>query len=431
MPIDEGKTGMGDDQSTTGMSEPAGKPAPPAAQPANAADRMRGETMLRMLRRLRRGSLSVTLPDGSSETIEGRELGPHAVLHVRDTGIVDRYLKHGSVGFAEGYIAGDWETPHLADLLELLDRNHDAWAGGYFGPVLARMLARMQHWLRRNSKAGAKRNIHAHYDLGNEFFAAWLDPTMTYSAAYFDEQQGVAPGDLEAAQRAKYRHLCQLIELRPGQSLLEIGSGWGGFAMTAAGEFGAEVTSITISKAQHELASRRVAEAGLADRVEIRLEDYRDVRGAYDRIASIEMFEAVGEAYWPAYFGKLREVLKPDGVAGLQIITIADAYFDAYRRSADFIQQYIFPGGMLPSNAALARQTRAVGLEITRRVAFGHHYARTLGLWGERFENAWECVRCQGFDERFRRLWRYYLGYCEAGFRTGSTDVVQLALRRS
>jgi len=398
---------------------------------AGAADRMRSEAILRIFRRLRRGTLELMLPDGSRHRIEADAGGPRAALHVRDGRVVDRYLKHGSVGFAESYIAGEWDTPHLPDLLELLDRNHDAWGDGYVGPILARMVARVQHWFRRNSKTGSRRNIHAHYDLGNDFFAAWLDPTMTYSAALFDAAHGVGEADLEAAQRAKYRHLCQMIDLQPGQSLLEIGSGWGGFAMTAARDFGAEVTTITISRAQYELASQRIAQAGLGDRVEVRLEDYRDVAGAYDRVASIEMFEAVGEAYWPTFFEKLKVSLKPGGRAGLQIITIADRYFDTYRRSADFIQQYIFPGGMLPSDSALAEQTRRVGLEITERFAFGGHYARTLGLWRERFDERFEQLRGHGFDDRFRRLWRYYLGYCEAGFRTGSTDVVQLALRRS
>jgi cyclopropane-fatty-acyl-phospholipid synthase len=404
---------------------------PVGVRPVSTADRMRSDTILRMFRRLRHGTLELTLPDGSSETLEGDHRGPVAALHVRDGRVVDRYLKHGSVGFAESYIAGEWETPNLADLLELLDRNYDAWSDAYFGPVLARMVARVQHWFRQNSRTGSRRNIHAHYDLGNEFFAAWLDPTMTYSAALFDERQGVTGSDLEAAQRAKYHNLCRMIDLQPGHRLLEIGSGWGGFAMTAAREFGAEVTSITISKAQAELASRRVVEAGLQDQVEIRLVDYRDVEGEYDRVASIEMFEAVGERYWPTYFGKVRSVLKPGGLAGLQIITIQDAYFETYRRGADFIQQYIFPGGMLPSGTALAEQTRRVGLEITDKVAFGRDYARTLGLWGNSFDAAWERLTGLGYDERFRRLWRYYLGYCEAGFRTGSTDVLQLALRRS
>jgi cyclopropane-fatty-acyl-phospholipid synthase len=393
-----------------------------------ATDRLRIDTLLRLFRRLRHGTLELTLPDGTAEMIRGDDAGPAAALHIRDARVVDRYLKHGSVGFAESYIAGEWETPNLPDLLELLDRNYDAWGEGYFGPVLTRMVARVQHWFRSNTKEGAKRNIHAHYDLGNDFFAAWLDPSMTYSAALFGERQGT---DLEAAQLAKYHNLCRMIDLQPGHRLLEIGSGWGGFAMTAARDFGAEVTSITISKAQHELASRRVAEAGLQDRVEIRLLDYRDVTGAYDRVASIEMFEAVGERYWPTYFGQIRNVLKPGGIAGLQIITIKDTYFETYRRGADFIQQYIFPGGMLPSSTALAEQTRKVGLEVTQSIAFGRDYARTLGLWGDRFDAAWDKLKNHGYDERFRRLWRYYLGYCEAGFRTGSTDVLQLALKRS
>ena len=397
----------------------------------SATDRLRIDTIMGMLRRLRHGTLELTLPDGTTELIRGDQSGPAAALHIRDARVVDRYLKHGSVGFAEGYIAGEWETPALPDLLELLDRNYDAWSEGYFGPVLARMVARVQHWFRPNSKHGAQRNIHAHYDLGNEFFAAWLDPSMTYSAALFGERRGSSVADLEAAQRAKYHNLCRMIDLQPGHRLLEIGSGWGGFAMTAAKDFGAEVTSITISKAQHELASRRVVEAGLQDRVEIRLMDYRDVAGTYDRVASIEMFEAVGERYWPTYFAKVKDVLRPGGMAGLQIITIQDAYFDSYRRGADFIQQYIFPGGMLPSTTALKEQTRKVGLEITQSFAFGRDYARTLGLWGESFDAAWDRLTSLGYDERFRRLWRYYLGYCEAGFRTGSTDVLQLALKRS
>ncbi len=395
------------------------------------ADRVRREALLRVLRRLRRGTLDLTLPDGGGETVRGVEAGPRAALSIRSFRVLDRYLWHGSVGFAESYVAGEWDTPHVAELLELLDRNGDAWGQGYFGPALTRLMARARHRLRRNSRAGSRRNIHAHYDLGNAFFAAWLDPSMTYSAALFEEGGRSGQADLEAAQEAKYRHLCRMIDLRPGQRLLEIGSGWGGFARIAATEFGAGVTSITISRAQHEFASAKIAAAGLNDRVEIRLQDYRDVEGRFDRIASIEMLEAVGEAYWPTFFEKLRSRLAPGGLVGLQTITIAERHFESYRRGSDFIQQYVFPGGMLPSEAALAGQTSRVGLEITGKVAFGRDYARTLALWAERFEAAWDEIREQGFDERFRRLWRYYLAYCEAGFRSGSTDVVQLALRRS
>ena len=397
----------------------------------SVTDRVRREALLRVLRRLRRGTLDLTLPDGGGETIRGPAPGPRAALSISSLPVLDRYLWHGSVGFAESYMAGEWDTPHLAELLELLDRNGDAWGRGYFGPALTRFMARTRHRLRRNSRAGSRRNIQAHYDLGNDFFAAWLDPSMTYSAALFEaEEERSGQVGLEAAQAAKYRHLCRMIDLRPGQRLLEIGSGWGGFARIAATEFGARVMSITISPAQHALASARIATAGLNDRVEIRLQDYRDVEGRFDRIASIEMLEAVGEAYWPVFFEKLRSALVPGGRAGLQVITIADRHFESYRRGSDFIQQYVLPGGMLPSTAALAEETQKAGFEITEKLAFGGDYARTLALWAERFEAAWDDIREQGFDERFRRLWRYYLAYCEAGFRSGSTDVVQLGLRR-
>jgi len=279
--------------------------------------------------------------------------------------------------------------------------------------------------LRPNTRGGSRRNIYAHYDLGNEFFAAWLDPTMTYSSALFAN----GAEDLETAQRAKYRNLAQQIAVGPGQRLLEIGSGWGGFAITAAKEFGAKVTSITVSRAQAEHARARVFREGLAEHVEILLQDYRDVKGRFDRIASIEMFEAVGERFWPAYFGAVRERLLPGGLAGLQLITIADCYFEAYRRNVDFIQAYIFPGGMLPSPSALDRQAANAGLVRTSELGFGESYARTLAIWNERFQQAWPTVRELGFDERFRRIWTYYLAYCEAGFRTRSIDVVQTVLR--
>lgn len=393
---------------------------------ASAGDRAGIAAIVRLAQGLRCGSLEIRLPDGSVRLFQGTEPGPHGVLALENGRVARRYLTGGSVGFAEGYIEGDWDTPDLATLLELLSRNEDAWGEGYFGGALQRFLRRAQHLLfRANTRRGSRRNIHAHYDLGNAFFAAWLDPSMTYSSALF--RAGEA--DLEAAQKAKYRHLAELMALAPGHRLLEIGSGWGGFAVTAAKEFGAKVTSITVSKAQAEYARARVFSEGLAERVEILLQDYRDVKGRFDRIASIEMFEAVGERFWPAYFRSLRERLAPEGRAGLQLITIADRYFEAYRRNVDFIQAYIFPGGMLPSPAALARQTARAGLASEGEVTFGLSYARTLRLWNEQFQAAWPKVRELGFDERFRRLWTYYLAYCEAGFRTRSIDVVQTVLR--
>jgi cyclopropane-fatty-acyl-phospholipid synthase len=250
---------------------------------------------------------------------------------------------------------------------------------------------------------------------------------MTYSSARF-ERPGQALLD---AQRNKYRTLAHGMDLRPDQRVLEIGCGWGGFAEFAAREVGARVTGITISREQYAFARQRIFEQGLAERAEIRLIDYRDVEGQFDRVASIEMFEAVGERYWPTYFGSIHERLRPGGRAGLQIITIRDDVFDRYRRRADFIQKYIFPGGMLPSEARLRQETDRAGLAWTGISRFGQHYADTLAAWGQRFEAAWDDIRRQGFDERFRRLWRFYLAYCEAGFRTGRTDVVQLGLAKA
>ena len=382
--------------------------------------------LLGLAARLEVGQLAVTLPDGRSLSFAGPRPGPSAALTIRRPRLARRVLLGGSVGFAESYIDGDWDTPDLAGLLELLDRNHAALGQSYYGRWLARIRDRLAHLLRPNSRAGSRRNIRAHYDLGNAFFAAWLDPTLTYSAARF----AGATDDLEQAQLEKYRSLARLIGLAPGHRLLEIGSGWGSFAVLAAREFGARVRSITVSREQHDYAARRVHELGLADRVAIELRDYRDVEGRYDRIASIEMFEAVGERWWPTFFDRLRAALAPGGLAGLQIITIADQHFAAYRKGADFIQRYIFPGGMLPSPGALAEQLGRAGLALQDQVAFGACYARTLGIWQTRFNAAWERIAALGFDERFRRLWSYYLAYCEAGFRTGSTDVVQLAVAK-
>jgi cyclopropane-fatty-acyl-phospholipid synthase len=280
--------------------------------------------------------------------------------------------------------------------------------------------------LRANTKKGSRRNILAHYDLGNDFYARWLDPTMTYSSALYTS----VDQNLENAQLAKYRSIARNLNLKPGDHVLEIGSGWGGFAEVAAKEYSARVTSITISDAQHAYATKRIADAGLSSQVEIVLRDYRDVRGQFDAVASIEMFEAVGEEYWPSYFGKIAEVLKPGGRAALQIITIDDDYFDLYRKRADFIQHYIFPGGMLPSERRLRQETAAVGLGFEVDAMFGKSYARTLGEWAKRFELAWDDIKGGKFNESFRRLWLYYLAYCEAGFRTGRIDVGQFVLTK-
>jgi len=376
--------------------------------------------------RLRWGSVAITLPDARRIEIEGREAGKHAELHLRDYACLWRLLRTGNLGFAEGYLDQEWETPDLEALLEVFARNADDMRELYEGRWWAKLANRGLHLVNRNTRAGARRNIQAHYDLGNAFYERWLDPSMTYSSAKFDTPEQ----SLSDAQRNKYASLARRIELRPEHRLLEIGCGWGGFAEFAAKEIGCQVTGITISREQHDFAKRRLAIAGLAAKTDIRLEDYRDTQGTFDRIASIEMFEAVGEAYWPAYFAKIRNLLAPGGLAGLQIITIDDRYFSAYRRSVDFIQKYVFPGGMLPSIEALRDQVAQAGLSWRDNVAFGQDYAQTLASWRDRFMDAWDDIRTLGFDERFKRMWNYYLSYCEAGFRAGSINVTQIALSR-
>jgi cyclopropane-fatty-acyl-phospholipid synthase len=373
------------------------------------------------------GALEVVLPGGRLVTITGPQPGPTARLIVSDYGCMRRVMTSGAIGFAEGYMAGQWDTPDLPALLEVFSLNFDRIQRLVRGGSLMRLVHGLMHARRRNTRKGSRHNIHAHYDLGNAFYGAWLDPGMTYSSAVF-----ASPGQaLQGAQEAKYEALARSIGLEASHSVLEIGCGWGGFAEYAAGHVGAKVTGVTISKAQHDFARRRLFEQGLADRADIQLIDYRDVRGRFDRIASIEMFEAVGEAYWPTYFAKVHDLLVPGGRAGLQIITIRDELFDDYRRQADFIQKYIFPGGMLPSEDRLRQEMARAGLAWQAVSRFGGDYARTLAEWAARFQAAWSGIAPQGFDERFRRLWLFYLGYCEAGFRTRRTDVIQVSLGRA
>jgi len=374
------------------------------------------------------GRLTVILPNGEIHQLEGPQPGPAAIFDIKDYRFARRVLASGDIGFAEGYMAGEWESPQLASLLESFAHNYEHIQRLADGNPLMRAVNWLSHRMNRNSRSGSKKNIHAHYDLGNAFYASWLDRTMTYSSARFT-RSGMA---LDAAQREKYASLARLIELGQGQSVLEIGCGWGGFAEFAAREVGARVTGITISREQYDFARQRIFNAGLTEQVDIQLIDYRDVEGRFDRVASIEMFEAVGMEYWPTYFGKIHDVLEPGGRAGLQIITIDDALFGGYNKRTDFIQKYIFPGGMLPSESSLKPVIDQTGLGWLHVERFGQDYADTLKLWDERFQAAWGDIRRMGgFDERFRRLWRFYLAYCEAGFRSARTDVIQLALTRS
>lgn len=375
----------------------------------------------------RSGDLTFVTPAGRELRIKGAEPGFTARIIIRDYRFMRRVLASGDIGFAEGYMAGEWETADLSSVLCAVSLNFDRLAKLVLGNPVARAVNFVGHRLNANTRKGSRKNIHAHYDLGNAFYSRWLDHTMTYSSARYEH----AGEPLDQAQTNKYRALAQGMGLQSGQSVLEIGCGWGGFAEFAAKEFGARITGITISREQFDFAQKRMFEKGLSERVDIQLIDYRDVEGSFDRVASIEMFEAVGERYWPAYFDKIRNVLAPGGRAGLQIITIRDEFFEGYRRRADFIQKYIFPGGMLPSEERLKPITERSGLNWTGISRFGEDYADTLAEWSRRFDSAWDEVAHLGFDERFRKLWRFYLSYCEAGFRTGRTNVVQLSLAKA
>jgi cyclopropane-fatty-acyl-phospholipid synthase len=376
---------------------------------------------------LENGSLTATLPNGGKYLFEGRNPGPAGEIVIHDLSFAKRLFEGGDIGFAEAYIAGEWDTPDLSAFLYLFCVNHTAVATLLPGRPLVKLMQRLRHWLNRNSKTGAKRNIHAHYDLGNAFYTQWLDRTMTYSSAVY------APGDndLASAQLRKYRVLAEAGGFQRGDHVLEIGCGWGGFAEYAAGELGCKVTGLTISQEQYRFAVDRIAKAGLSDRVEIKLQDYRDERGVYDRIASIEMFEAVGEEYWPSYFNQLRDRLKVGGTAALQIITIQDRFWSGYRKEIDFIRRYIFPGGMLPTPGRLDALAQDRGLSRTSERIFGHDYARTLADWRMMFRQAWPRLTPLGFDERFRRLWEYYFAYCEAGFRSENIDVRQIVYAKA
>jgi len=380
-----------------------------------------------VLRNLRQGSVRIALPDGRVFRLEGKTQGAVGEIIVRNNAVFARIARDGQLAVAESYMDGDWDTPDLIALLDILLPSNDAFARQMRGAGLVRAYERIRHWLRNNSRGQARRNISHHYDLGNDFYSQWLDESMTYSSALFSRDDQT----LEDAQRAKYAAICDGIGVRQGDSVLEIGCGWGGFAEYAARERGATVTGLTISRAQHDFAAARMQRLGLNDRVDIVMRDYRDERGRYDGIASIEMFEAVGESYWPTYFETVHGRLKSGGKAALQIITIRDDLFSHYRKHVDFIQKYIFPGGMLPSAKALAEQAARVGLKQVQSFDFAPSYSRTLRIWMEDFNAKWAHIRQFGFDERFKRMWNFYLASCAAGFAGDQIGVVQNTYQRA
>ncbi len=375
---------------------------------------------------LKHGRLDFVLADGRCFRAEGKAPGPVAEIHVVDDDIFARLVREGDLGFSEAYLEGGWTTPDLQAFMDMIHTDNESVYDGYPGMKLVRAWERLRHLLRSNSRGQARRNIAYHYDLGNEFYALWLDRSMTYSSALFRSGQE----SLEAAQRAKYASMVDRMAVGPGDHVLEIGCGWGGFAEYAAGERGLRVTGLTISRAQLDFARARIQKAGLADRVDLKLQDYRDERSTYDGIASIEMFEAVGEKYWPVYFGTVRERLKPGRNATLQIITLQDRRFEIYRRSVDFIQKYIFPGGMLPSPSALRAEIGRAGLTFVNSLEFGESYSQTLRRWHDTFNQRWEEIARMGFDARFQRMWNFYLTSCAGAFRGGNCDVTQITVTR-
>jgi cyclopropane-fatty-acyl-phospholipid synthase len=405
-----------------GVSPDAWRGAPAAAR-----------TALRLLSRLRHGTLTLQLPDGSLQRF-GSGQAPTASLHLLNWNVCAAALRSGDIGFAESYIAGDWRTPDLPDLLRLLIRNRQEVEDVIYGTWWGRLMYRVKHLLNRNTKANSQKNIHAHYDLGNAFYELWLDDTMNYSSALFE-----TPGSsMQEAQNAKVSRALRMVGVQPGDRVLEIGCGWGALAEMAVTQFGASLVGVTLSTEQLAWAQARLARAGAAQKAQLRLQDYRDIGVGeaaqadrqFDAICSIEMIEAVGREYWPTYFQTVARLLKPGGRACIQSIVIADELYERYVGSTDFIQQYIFPGGFLPCPSVFREQARAAGLEVVDELSFGQDYAHTLRWWRESFLAQESRVLQLGFDKRFVRIWEFYLAYCEAAFSEHNTDVVQYTLRK-
>ncbi|MBI2769293.1 MAG: class I SAM-dependent methyltransferase [Burkholderiales bacterium] len=395
--------------------------APRFAIPADAPATAR--SALKLMQGLVHGTLAVQLPGGSVQRF-GSGHAPHAAITLRNWNVCAAALKSGDIGFAESYIAGDWTTPSLTELLKVFIANRNQVEDVIYGSWAGRLFYRMKHLLNRNTRANSQKNIHAHYDLGNAFYELWLDGTMNYSSAWFE---GDTNGDMRRAQHAKVRRTLRMAGVKSGDRVLELGCGWGALAEMGAAEFGATVTGVTLSAEQLGFAQARMQRLGLKS--DLRLQDYRDITDApFDAICSVEMVEAVGREYWPQYFQAVKRLLKPGGRACIQSIVIDDTLWNRYIQSTDFIQQYIFPGGCLPCPREFRREARAAGLDVVDEMAFGADYAETLRRWRDSFLAEKQRVLQLGFDERFVRIWEFYLAYCEAAFDQSNIDVVQYTL---
>jgi cyclopropane-fatty-acyl-phospholipid synthase len=382
--------------------------------------------LVRLARQVEHGQLLIRMPSGEAIHCTGPYPGPSATLVLHRWRAVRRLLFGGDIGFAEAYMDGDWSTPDLTSLIEIAARNHATMMPSLDGSRLARLVNRLLHLRRANSRRGSQRNIPAHYDLGNEFYAAWLDAGMTYSSGFY----ATAETTLEQAQDAKQNLIMDALTLTGGERVLEIGCGWGALAGRLARERGCRVVGLSLSPAQLDHARAMLPNGGASGLVELHRRDYRDVNGTFDRVVSIEMLEAVGKEYWPTWFATVHDRLRPGGLGVLQVITMAEDRYAGYERGADFIQRHIFPGGMLPSDSVVRLGIAGAGLVLDDVRTFGASYARTLADWQTRFQRAWPRLRPMGFDERFKRKWEYYLAYCEAGFRAGALDVGLYRLHR-
>ncbi len=379
-----------------------------------------------LVRKLNSGRVDFILPDGRQFRAEGAKPGPVAEVFINNPDVFARLVREGDLGFSDAYLDGWWTTPDLQAFMDFIHADNDDMYDEFPGMGLVRAWEKARFWFQSNSKRQALKNISYHYDLGNDFYKLWLDDTMTYSSALFSTSQE----SLENAQVAKYASMIDQMGVKPGDHVLEIGCGWGGFAEYAAKERGLKVTGLTISKEQHDFARKRINNKGLGDKVNLKLQDYRDETGVYDGVASIEMFEAVGEKYWPIYFNKVKQCLKPGKQATLQIITIHDSRWEVYRKGVDFIQKYIFPGGMLPSPTVLRQEVAKAGLNVQHSIEFGKSYSQTLRRWFEVFNDQWDTISGMGFDDRFRRMWNFYLTSCAATFESGNCDVTQITLQK-
>ena len=373
------------------------------------------------------GSIEVFYKNELVFSHNGELEGPRAMVTLVNKKCLDDFFLKGDLGWAESYIEKNWESSNLSDFLEWGAKNFHEFSKYIRGKWFIILYLRIKHYLNKNSRSGSKKNISFHYDLGNSFYEKWLDKSMTYSSAMFEKQTD----DLFKAQINKYSNLAKITNIGNNDKVLEIGCGWGGFSSYLAKNFSADVTAITISKKQYEKVKEKVFKDKLADKVKVQLIDYREIQGQYDKIVSIEMFEAVGERYWPKYFEVLKNNLKNNGSIGLQTITIEDKFFKKYRKFPDFIQTYIFPGGMLASVEEMTKILKSNGLFIKEQKMFGNDYARTLKLWSRSFEGSWEKIKKEGFNETFRRMWRYYLGYCEGGFKSGNINVGQFLIKKN